>query len=505
MPTYYQSKKRIDVSTETQIVVVTELPSWVDKRNMDNIEKWKNQNPNVQIDESDLIFPDSFGFTTECFFLTARALHLGVIPLMTRLKKIIGEYQKLKERIKQIEGTPAGQNPMMIQQMKKVTEMAELQIEVLTVHLLDQNQLKMMSEFYIFLSKWLVYQIDPNNQGFPLPPPSVSYATLPEFLIEDMTNFFNFLLPFSPKIAYQLNLSELLPIIVYLVGSPPHCKNPYLRAHLVRILSDIILETERSRSTLIYTIFNSLTDKIVLNNLASVMMTFYVQVEVTGSHTQFYDKFNIRHDLQTIFKHMWQVPSLQDTIVAFSKSSQQDFLKFISLVLNDANYLLEEALKYLHEAKTTEEQLRNRNDPDADYQQMEAEHARREGAIKSFLQLAKETIHLLSSFTQRIISPFLLPEVIDRIPGMINYYFVELAEKAETLLVDNPEKYQFNPDQLLGQLVDVYLNLNNKTFIDAVGREGRSYKHSTFVKVANILRSSGIRNGVSFFLVNLFM
>lgn len=476
--------------------MVTELPAWVDKRNLDNIEKWKNQNPNVQIDESDLVFPDSFGFTTECFFMTARALHLGVIPLMSRCKKSYQEYYKLKEQIKKIEGTPAGQDPRIIERIKFLKEKAEMQLESLTVHLFDHNQLKRISEFYIFLSKWLANQIDPQNQGFPLPPPSVSYATLPEFLIEDLTNFFNFVIPFVPKISYQLNLGELLPMIVYLVGSPLHCKNPYLRAHLVKILSDIIVETERSKSTLIYTVFNSLTDNNVMKNLSRVLMTFYVQVEVTGSHGQFYEKFNFRNDLQTIFKHMWHVPSLQDAIVAFVKSSESDFLKFISLVFNDANFLLEEALKYLHEVQATAEQLRNRNDPDADYQRMEAEQERREGAIKSYLQLAKETINLLSNFTQRIVSPFLLPEVIDRIPAMINYYFVELAEKSDALLVDNPEKYQFYPDQLLGQLVDVYLNLSNKLFIDAVGREGRSYKHSTFLKVINILKSSGIRNEV---------
>lgn len=42
--------------------------------------------------------------------------------------------------------------------------------------------------------------------------------------------------------------------------------------------------------------------------LPIALMKFYTDVEVTGSHTEFYDKFGIRFEINTLFKYFWASP-----------------------------------------------------------------------------------------------------------------------------------------------------------------------------------------------------
>jgi hypothetical protein len=44
-----------------------------------------------------------------------------------------------------------------------------------------------------------------------------------------------------------------------------------------------------------------------------------VDVENTGSHTQFFDKFTIRFHIAVVIKSLWGVPTLQDAVVRASQ------------------------------------------------------------------------------------------------------------------------------------------------------------------------------------------
>lgn len=47
---------------------------------------------------------------------------------------------------------------------------------------------------------------------------------------------------------------------------------------------------------------------IAIKYLSHGLMKFYTDSEVTGSHTEFFDKFEIRHHIQVIFKSLWANP-----------------------------------------------------------------------------------------------------------------------------------------------------------------------------------------------------
>ena len=118
--------------------------------------------------------------------------------------------------------------------------------------------------------------------------------------------------------------------------------------------------------------------------------------------------------------------------------------------------------------------------------------------------MANETVNIFHYMSKAIRAPFLRPELIDRLAAMLNYNLVMIAgPKCQSLKVENPEKYKFQPRVLLSQITDIYVALGEITnvksvgseFIGAIANDGRSYKKDVFDKAANILKKFGLKNG----------
>lgn len=102
---------------------------------------------------------------------------------------------------------------------------------------------------------------------------------------------------------------------------------------------------------------------------------------------------------------------------------------------------------------------------------------------------------MLKYMTTEVVKPFLVNEIVDRLAAMLNYNLVQLVgPKCTELKVANPEKYHFQPRKLLSEIIDVYLNLNSPTFVEAVARDGRSYRKEYFSKAASILQKHGLKS-----------
>lgn len=102
---------------------------------------------------------------------------------------------------------------------------------------------------------------------------------------------------------------------------------------------------------------------------------------------------------------------------------------------------------------------------------------------------------MLKYMTAEVIEPFLVNEIVDRLAAMLDYNLVQLVgPKCTELKVANPEKYHFQPRKLLSEIMDVYLNLNSTTFVEAVARDGRSYRKEYFSKAASILQKHGLKS-----------
>lgn len=120
-----------------------------------------------------------------------------------------------------------------------------------------------------------------------------------------------------------------------------------------------------------------------------------------------------------------------------------------------------------------------------------------QGKAKSYMGLTKETVAMLKLFTDALAGPFTMPEVVQRLADMLDYNLDAMVDpaKQKNLRVENPEQYGWVPQNLLSDLIDVYLNLGGKeTFRLAVARDGRSYKPVNFDNAVRVMQRFGFKS-----------
>lgn len=68
---------------------------------------------------------------------------------------------------------------------------------------------------------------------------------------------------------------------------------------------------------------------LTLSHLVTHLVRLYVDIEFTGSHTQFYDKFSIRHNIGELLEYLWTIPAHQTAWVAVSKEDPAFYMRFV--------------------------------------------------------------------------------------------------------------------------------------------------------------------------------
>lgn len=173
-------------------------------------------------------------------------------------------------------------------------------------------------------------------------------------------------------------------------------------------------------------------------------------------------------------------------------------MKFVNLLLNDATYVLDEALTRFPKINTLETELAP-GAPTLTPEQRtakEEELATAQNQAQSYMQLTNETVAMMKLFTKTLSSSFTMAEIVDRVAAMLDYTLNTLVgPKSMNLKVADPTKYQFNPRFLLGEFIDIYLNLGvSERFVEAVARDGRSYKPATFDSASRILNRFSLKS-----------
>ena len=169
-------------------------------------------------------------------------------------------------------------------------------------------------------------------------------------------------------------------------------------------------------------------------------------------------------------------------------------------MINDVTYLMDESLNELTQIHNIETEMENTQEWETKSPQYRRE---REGTLRSlerhasgYITLGRSTVDLLKVFTAETKSPFMMPEIVGKLGAMLDYNLEALAgPKCRDLKVKNPEKYKFDPRALLGDIVQVFLNLSDEEdFARAVAEDGRSYRKELFDGTVEILRRRSLKS-----------
>ncbi|XP_047314752.1 probable ubiquitin conjugation factor E4 [Impatiens glandulifera] len=521
-PGYAFYSSRLELKELTAIHASSEeVTEWLNKENIvqDNISGQNNdgetrllQSQEATVSGSNTAGPDSsrsltrsngkgkYTFICECFFMTARILNLGLLKAFSDFKHLVQDISRSEDSLSTLksmqEQTPSRQLEHDIAHLEKEIEQYSQEKLCYEAQLLrDGELLQRALSFYQLMVVWLVNL----TGGFKMPLPStcpMEFACMPEHFIDDAME----LLIFASRIPKGLDgvvLDDFMNFIIMFMASPEFVRNPYLRSKMVEVLNCWM--PRRSGSSITASLFEG--HQLSLEYLVKNLLKLYVDIEFTGSHTQFYDKFNIRHNIAELLEYLWNVPSHRNAWRRIAKEEEKGvYLNFLNFLINDSIFLLDESLNKILELKELEAEMSNTVEWEARSAQERQERTRlfhsQENIIRIDMKLANEDVSMLAFTSEQITVPFLLPEMVERVASMLNYFLLQLVgPQRKSLTLKDPEKYEFRPKQLLKQIVDIYVHLargdKDNIFPAAITKDGRSYNDQLFSAAANVLQKIG--------------
>ncbi|XP_021027472.1 ubiquitin conjugation factor E4 A isoform X3 [Mus caroli] len=454
------------------------------------------------------MFPQSYNLVTENLALTEYTLYLGFHRLHDQMVKINQNLHRLQVawRDAQQSSSPAADN--LREQFERLMTIYLSTKTAMTEPQMLQNCLNLQVSMAVLLVQLAIGNegSQPIELSFPLPDGYSSLAYVPEFFADNLGDFLIFLRRFAEDILETSadSLEHVLHFITIFTGSIERMKNPHLRAKLAEVLEAVMPHLDQTPSPLVSSVFHR--KRVFCNfpyapQLAEALIKVFVDIEFTGDPHQFEQKFNYRRPMYPILRYMWGTDCYRESIKDLADYASKNleamnpplFLRFLNLLMNDAIFLLDEAIQYLSKIK-----IQQIEKDRGEWESLTPEARReKEAGLQMFGQLARfhnimsnETIGTLSFLTSEIKSLFVHPFLAERIISMLNYFLQHLVgPKMGALKVKDFSEFDFKPQQLVSDICTIYLNLGDEeNFCATVPKDGRSYSPTLFAQTVRVLK-----------------
>ncbi|KKY18884.1 putative ubiquitin fusion degradation protein [Phaeomoniella chlamydospora] len=448
-------------------------------------------------------------FITEIFFLTLEAHHYGIGAAHTALKNLDKELKHMQKSLDQFEldRHKFVNNPAHLQAFETTLKKYKDQLDkglsykfalsgVLLDETIETRIMQTMRYVIVWLFKLVTEGTYPKeNLSLPLPESEPeTFRCLPEYYLEDICDGLAFITYNLPHILSSTQSDEVVMFCITFLRNSGYIKNPGLKAKLVSILFRGTFAWRSGARPVLAELYNSL--QFATKYLLHSLLKAFIEAEHGSAHA-FYDKFNIRYEIFQVIKYIWPNQVYKDQLRDESKTNVEFFVRFVNLLLNDVTYVLDESFSAFHTIHDVQQELNTSGSTMDQQLRQEKEEAlsAAQSKAKSYMQLTNETVAMLKLFTHALADSFTMPEIVQRLADMLDYNLdAMVGPKSSNLKVENLQEYNFNPRSLLGELIDVYLNLSSKpNFILAVARDGRSYKPNNFDQATTILKKYSLK------------
>mmetsp|Transcript_9577 Transcript_9577/g.28938 ORF Transcript_9577/g.28938 Transcript_9577/m.28938 type:complete len:1092 (+) Transcript_9577:200-3475(+) len=514
-PTYVLSSHRVADLEDTKLGMPSGLlEKWVDPRNEDCQQQFRqtqqlseeelrrSAGARVRSTTKDIVtVSSSFGFVTETFYLTAKLIVLGFNSVSSAFEKLLTHIKRGKEELQRLEQMNIP-NAAFIKHRISVQLSSWMSTKLALEAYLVRNE-NMLPMLIRFSSASASYLMNLFSEGEPLElpltiPPAPGAAIQPEYLIDNVVQIMIFGIRFDVDTVDNnlLYLENLLSLCIVVMNSPLHVRNPYLRSQFAELLWYFAPRSEEGNSPNgpVQQLFES--SAFARKHLMTAAFRLYVDVETTGSHTQFYDKFNTRFFLSDIMLELWRDERYKESLREVAQKESRLLQKLINLLLNDANYLLEHCLDELQETYNIQVSMDNPTEwqslsPDEQREKQERLDSL-EQQIKTYLRLALSSLKLMEAFAsdETMREVFLRPEMVLRTAEMMNYYLQQLVgPRCQELNVKNREELGWEPRVFLTKIMKIYLYLHSSgRFAQEIAKDKRSFSRDIFKKAISISR-----------------
>lgn len=488
----------------------------------------KNKNPSSSEDREQDFHSN---FISECFYGTHQVFNYGFRSVYERFFKLAQNINELQQAYADAAALPlpssmSGSDPR--EMIKDKIDSAMTQFFNLKAVLMVPNRVSMQLHFCIATAAYLnhlvacsTYDEVVNAKDFKtitietLRKKDISRACLefiPEMLVENVLDFFLFLKHFNDQALVQASgiLEPLMTLIITFMGNSSLMQNPHLRARFAEIL-ECLMPHQSHHAPSFIGCADLFENHPLVDELAKSLVNVFVSIEMTGEGVQFEQKFSYRRPMYVVLEYLWGRPHHRQVLINLAKEAEINinssrpplFLSFINLLINDAIFLLDEALQYMNQLKEAERRRKTEEWQRLNHQQRaQAEssytHIGRLARFHNVLSLF--TIGTLAWLTSEIKTIFSHPVLVDRVANMLNYFLEHLVgPKKGKFNVNDKNDYEFKPREVLEKICQVYINLGqpesnkkHKEFCTAVSSDGRSYSENLLPQATDILFRTGM-------------
>lgn len=490
-------------------------------------------------DSNQVVTPDVIGsdqicepnFITECFFGTHQAFSYGFRSVYERFFKLAQNMSELQQAYQDAVNDPM---PTPIRGGQDLRELLKEKIDIvmsqffnLKAALTVPNRVTMQVHFCVATAAYLNHLVSCESFEEASSAQELKVITMealkskkinktclqyiPEMFIENLLDFFLFLFFFNDQALAQSKgiLDPLMSMIITFMSNSCLMQNPHLRARFAEILEYLMPhQTQYGRTV---TGFPELFDSHPLAaELAPALLNVFVSIEMTGEGVQFEQKFSYRKPMYVVLEYLWAMDMHRKMLIQLAEEAERDiesarpplFLRFINLLMNDAIFLLDEALGYMNQLREAERRRKT-----AEWQTLSPQQrAQAESSYSHIGRLARfhnvlsvSTIGTLAWLSSEIKTIFSHPALVDRMANMLNYFLDHLVgSKRHKFNVEVKNDYEFKPKDVLKNICQIYINLgspSNKKFNEfctAVSSDGRSYSDTLLPQATEILYKTGM-------------
>jgi len=328
--------------------------------------------------------------------------------------------------------------------------------------------------------------------------------SLPFYWAENLHDYMSIIRTFSPgtftknKQHFEICLNFILSV----GKNSTWFAHPYLKSKYLKFLGSLLPTknpTPKTKDESFRFLFkeNPYFEKYLIEGL----VVMFVEVEKTGTHAQFYEKFGhrlyccliINYLLTTVFPH-GKTSYVAKAFYKMTKTSYDMYLRFVMIYLNDIVCLLDEGFAALKKVKAYQE---NTDVPNVDALTEEEKKTREKnyqgnkGMVQYFNILLAEYYQMGACVTR--VSPdfFLTPEIKDKFIDNLNHSLQSLNGKkaASDIKVHNMVELKFDPKLLLKNIVQIYMNFSdNEDFMRGVVNDERSFDMELFHETSRLLK-----------------
>lgn len=458
---------------------------------------------------------ENYNFVTECFFMTHKTLDLGFRVAVDKLMRQNHEMARM-ERAFNDALRQSGQNSDVMDSIKQRMSEELKKYLSLKCQLSDPIFLNLLFDFTSSTAFWFSQvavhnDLNKNKQSYaPLDVLPIKFPLsnkipntlncIPEFLVENIVSTLIFLRRFSLKVFEEQGFEKMDPILTFILiymGSQNYLKNPHIRARLAEGLESLLPSNidEQPGSP---NISNFQRDKVFKEHsyklqIVENLLNVFVGIEMTGQSVEFEQKFNYRRPMYCVIEYLWEIPEQRQCFKILAAEAEEHieavnpplFLRFANLLINDAIFLLDEALANMAKIKEMEQAQDNGewNQLSARERTQNISYMNHVGMLARFDNiLGSYTIKTLEKLTSFISDVFTHSTMVDRIAAMLNYFLLNLVgPNKKNFKVKDSKEYSFHPASTVMDICKIYINLRDSdAFCLAVSQDGRSYSPTLF-------------------------